>query len=138
MRANTSYWRKDGKRLMKLSVIIVSYENCEILRDCLESIKEFNDLKDEAEIIISDNSITNNVYEMVKKDYPEIQIIKNNNIGFGPANNRATDISSGEYLLFLNPDTILLEPIFQFAVDKFEQQSVSRDMTTSVPILIFV
>ena len=109
--------------LMKLSVIIVSYENCEILRDCLESIKKFNDLKDEVEIIISDNSITNNVYEMVKKDYPEIQIIKNNNIGFGPANNRAVDISSGEYLLFLNPDTILLEPIFQFAVDKFEQQS---------------
>lgn len=106
-----------------MSVIIVSYENCEILRDCLESIKKLNDLRDEAEIIISDNSITNNIYEMVKKDYPEIQIIKNNNIGFGPANNRAVDISSGEYLLFLNPDTILLEPIFQFAVDKFEQQS---------------
>ena len=123
MRVNISYGRKDGKRLMKLSVIIVSYENCEILRDCLDSIKKFNDLKDEAEIIISDNSITNSVYEMVKKDYPEIQIIKNNNIGFGPANNRAVDISSGEYLLFLNPDTILLEPIFQFAVDKFEQQS---------------
>lgn len=109
--------------LMKLSVIIVSYENCEILRDCIESIKKFNDLKDDAEIIISDNSITNNVYEMVKKDYPDVQIIKNNNIGFGPANNRAVDISSGEYLLFLNPDTILLEPIFQFTVDKFEQQS---------------
>lgn len=108
---------------MKLSVIIVSYENCEILRACIESIKKFNDLKDDAEIIISDNSITNNVYEMVKKDYPDVQIIKNNNIGFGPANNRAVDISSGEYLLFLNPDTILLEPIFQFTVDKFEQQS---------------
>ena len=108
---------------MKLSVIIVSYENCEILRDCIESIKKFNDLKDDAEIIISDNSITNNVYEMVKKDYPDVQIIKNNNIGFGSANNRAVDISSGEYLLFLNPDTILLEPIFQFTVDKFEQQS---------------
>lgn len=114
-----------GRRneLMKLSVIIVSYENCEILRDCIESIKKFNDLKDDTEIIISDNSITNNVYEMVKKDYPDVQIIKNNNIGFGPANNRAVDISSGEYLLFLNPDTILLEPIFQFTVDKFEQQS---------------
>ena len=108
---------------MKLSVIIVSYENCEILRDCIESIKKFNDLKDDTEIIISDNSITNNVYEMVKKEYPDVQIIKNNNIGFGPANNRAVDISSGEYLLFLNPDTILLEPIFQFTVDKFEQQS---------------
>lgn len=114
-----------GRRneLMKLSVIIVSYENCEILRACIESIKKFNDLKDDAEIIISDNSITNNVYEMVKKDYPDVQIIKNNNIGFGPANNRAVDISSGEYLLFLNPDTILIEPIFQFTVDKFEQQS---------------
>ena len=114
-----------GRRneLMKLSVIIVSYENCEILRDCIESIKKFNDLKDDAEIIISDNSITNNVYEMVKKNYTDVQIIKNNNIGFGPANNRAVDISSGEYLLFLNPDTILLEPIFQFTVDKFEQQS---------------
>lgn len=76
MRVNISYGRKDGKRLMKLSVIIVSYENCEILRDCLDSIKKFNDLKDEAEIIISDNSITNSVYEMVKKDYPEIQIIQ--------------------------------------------------------------
>lgn len=123
MRVKISYGRKVGKRLMKLSVIIVSYENCEILRDCLESIKKFNDLQDEVEIIISDNSITNKVYEMIEKDYPKIQIIKNNNIGFGPANNKAVDISSGEYLLFLNPDTILLEPIFQFAVDKFEEQS---------------
>lgn len=106
---------------MKLSVIIVSYENYELLRDCLDSIELYNDLGNELEVIVSDNSLTDHVYNFVKNNYPNIKILRNGNIGFGPANNQAEKVCLGEYLLFLNPDTILVEPIFKFAVSRFEE-----------------
>lgn len=103
-----------------LSVIIVSYNNIEIIKNCLDSIKKYNDISDELEVIISDNSINMDLFQYIKLYYPWVTIIKNNNCGFGAGNNRGVEISNGKYLLFLNPDTILIEPIFKFAIDSFE------------------
>ncbi|MDI3478486.1 MAG: hypothetical protein PWQ59_2011 [Thermoanaerobacterium sp.] len=47
--------------------------------------------------------------------------MKSENRGFGAGNNLGAKISRGQYILFLNPDTILIEPIFQFAIKKFEE-----------------
>ncbi len=105
----------------KLSVIIVSYKNIEILRDCLNSIKEYNDIGDRLEVIVSDNSEDNLLYDTIKAEYDWIKIIKNKNEGFGAGNNRGYEVSTGEYLLFLNPDTILIEPVFDYAIKKFEE-----------------
>lgn len=105
------------------SVIIVSYKNIDILRDCLDSIKKFNDIGDSLEVIVSDNSEDEVLYHTIKQEYDWIKIIKNENRGFGAGNNRGYEISSGKFLLFLNPDTILVEPIFQFAASKFEKDS---------------
>lgn len=104
-----------------LSVIIVSYKNVQILRDCLDSIKKYNDIGDRLEVIVSDNSEDNLLYDTIKAEYDWIKIIKNENKGFGAGNNRGYEISTGDYLLFLNPDTILIEPIFDFAIKKFEE-----------------
>lgn len=105
----------------KLSVIIVTYQKIDIVRNCLDSIRKYNDIGDALEVIISDNSEDNVLYETIKTEYGWVKIIKNKNEGFGAGNNRGFEISTGKYLLFLNPDTILVEPIFQFAVDKFEK-----------------
>lgn len=105
----------------KLSVIIVTYQKIDIVRNCLDSIRKYNDIGDALEVIISDNSEDNVLYETIKTEYCWVKIIKNKNEGFGAGNNRGFEISTGKYLLFLNPDTILVEPIFQFAVDKFEK-----------------
>lgn len=106
--------------MKKLSVIIVSYKNKEVLINCLDSIKKFNDLGDDLEVIVSDNSPDLQLYDTISNEYDWIKIIKNDNRGFGAGNNRGFEISSGQYLLFLNPDTVLVEPIFKFATNIFE------------------
>lgn len=104
------------------SVIIVSYENLQIVIDCLDSISRYNDIEDRLEIIIVDNSPENNIYNYIKANYPQVKIIKNNNKGFGEGNNVGVKNSNGKYLLFLNPDTIFIEPIFKFTMEKFEKE----------------
>lgn len=104
----------------QLSVIIVSYNNVELLDQCLDSIFRYNDIDDALEVIVSDNSPDDKVVNHIKKRYRYVLVRKNKNEGFGAGNNRGEEISSGEYLLFLNPDTILVEPIFKFAIEQFE------------------
>ena len=103
-----------------LSVVIVTYKNEEIVSNCLESIYEFNDIGNKLEVIIIDNSPDFNVRNYVVGEYPDVKFNKNKNNGFGEANNKGAKLAKGKYILFLNPDTILVEPIFQFAIEKFE------------------
>ena len=104
-----------------LSIIIVSFQNINVLEDCLQSILQYNDIGDNLEIIVSDNSLDTKLYDYISRKYTNIKICKNENKGFGAGNNRGVELSNGEYLLFLNPDTILVEPIFKFAVEQFEK-----------------
>jgi len=106
-----------------LSIVIVSYKNLKDLVNCLNSIYKYNDIGSRLEIIIIDNSPNRNVYNFIKKEYKEVVIVDNDNNGFGEANNIGAELANGKYLLFLNPDTILIEPLFQFAVNKFEQNN---------------
>ena len=108
------------REMIKLSIIIVSYQKIEIIRDCLNSIEQYNDIGDALEVIVSDNSPDNKLFDTIKEEYPWVRLIKNQNNGFGAGNNRGYELSHGKYLLFLNPDTILVEPIFRFAVTQFE------------------
>lgn len=107
----------------ELSVIIVSYKNLNLLKECLDSIYEYNDIGNKLEVIVSDNSPDLEVFNYVEKHYRWAKIIKNENNGFGAGNNRGVEVSSGKYMLLLNPDTILIEPIFSFAIKKFEDNS---------------
>lgn len=105
----------------KLSIIIVSYKNKDLLKSCLDSLYSFNDIGGSLEIIVSDNSPDMKVYDFIKENYKEVIVIHNSkNGGFGYGNNRGYEVSTGEYLLFLNPDTYLIEPIFKYCIDKFE------------------
>ena len=104
-----------------LSIIIVSHKNLEVLRNCLDSIYLYNDIGECLEIIVVDNSPEDNIYHYIKNNYSDIMILRMDNKGFGAANNLGAKIAKGEYLLFLNPDTILIEPIFKFAINQFEK-----------------
>lgn len=106
-----------------LSVIIVSYKALELLDECLESIERYNDFKEHTEIILADNSPDDDIISFVNNKYPKIKTIKNMNNGFGASNNLAVKESKGKYLLFLNPDTRLTEPIFSFAAEKFTEDN---------------
>lgn len=100
---------------MKISVITVAYKNSKVVVDLLNSIAKYNDIGDELEVIIVDNSPEDvRIEEAIKvADYKNYIYIKADNKGFGAGNNRGAEIAKGEILAFLNPDIILIEPIFK-------------------------
>ncbi|HUB61774.1 MAG TPA: glycosyltransferase family 2 protein, partial [Puia sp.] len=94
---------------MILSVIIVNYRVPYFLELCLHSVRKALEGL-EAEIIVVDNHSADNSLDLLRPLFPEVNWIANpDNIGFARANNQALNRSTGDYLLFLNPDTILPE-----------------------------
>ena len=97
-----------------VSVIIVSWNTQDILRNCLRSIYEQGGDVD-FEVIVIDNASTDGSAEMVRKDFPQVILIENSeNRGFAAANNQGIAIIKGRYVLLLNSDTIILDN----AIDK--------------------
>lgn len=105
---------------MQVSIIIVNYNTTKLLRDCLESI--FSQTKDIAfEVIVSDNGSTDGSVEMIASEFPQVILIENNaNLGFGAANNRGLEIAKGEFIFYLNSDTILLNNAVKIFYDYWE------------------
>lgn len=108
---------------MIFSVVIVSYRNLLILKDTLDSLMKYNDIGEALQIIVVDNSPEDDLYDHLKVNYPQVLTIRNENKGFGHGNNVGVSHARGKYLLLLNPDTILVEPIFQFAIHAFEKDA---------------
>lgn len=97
---------------MKLSVIIVNYNVRYFLDQCLQSVRKAASLQP-AEIFVVDNTSTDGSVEMVRERFPEVKLIANTeNVGFSKANNQAIRIANGEYILLLNPDTVVQEDTF--------------------------
>ena len=94
---------------MKLSIVIVSYNVKYFLQQLLLSINR-NNPSFEYEIIVVDNSSVDGSVEMVKERFPSTILIENNlNVGFSKANNQGIQKSQGDYVLILNPDTLIQE-----------------------------
>ena len=110
---------------MKISVIIVAYKSANILKRCLDSIAKYNDLGDELEVIVVDNSPEGFRVqsEIEKSNYKNFKYIAADNKGFGTGNNIGAKVAGGEILAFLNPDIILIEPIFKGIYQEFLQNS---------------
>lgn len=110
---------------MKLSVIIVSYNSGDVLLDCLSSINKYNDLGEDLEVVVVDNYEKGGLEESLNYDVSfRLKYIKNeSNIGFGAGNNVGVSSSNSDCVFFLNPDTILVEPIFKDIVEQIEKDS---------------
>jgi GT2 family glycosyltransferase len=94
---------------MKLSILIVNYNVKYLLEQCLLSVFESNRRFD-TEVIVVDNHSTDGSIEYLRPKFPEVIFIENkSNLGFSKANNQAYKLSKGEYVLLLNPDTLLGE-----------------------------
>jgi GT2 family glycosyltransferase len=91
-----------------LSIIIVNYNTANLLDNCLRSISKADKPKSGLEVIVVDNASTDHSFDLVKKNFPEVKIIINNeNYGFAKANNLGAKEATGRFFLFLNSDTIL-------------------------------
>jgi GT2 family glycosyltransferase len=98
---------------MKLSIIIVNFNVRYFLEQCLTSVlKATNNI--DAEIFVVDNESKDDSVEMVQTLFPTVKVIANKkNVGFSKANNQAIGIAKGEYVLLLNPDTVVEEDTFE-------------------------
>lgn len=91
---------------MELSVVIVSYNVCNLLRMALESLIAAAKVT-EHEIIVVDNNSSDDSASMIRQKFPEVRlIISAGNEGFASACNRGIQASAGDYVLILNPDTV--------------------------------
>lgn len=98
--------------MVKLSVIIVNYNVNYFLVHCLRSVEKALEGQS-VEVFVVDNNSTDNSVESVKKLFPWVKLIENKqNTGFSKANNQAIEIAKGEYILLLNPDTVVAEDCF--------------------------
>ena len=89
-----------------VSVIVLNYNAGELLLNCIESIKKsaYKNL----EIIVVDNISTDKSQEICKEKYPDIKLIQNNeNFGYCEGNNIGIREAKGDYIIILNPDTIV-------------------------------
>lgn len=97
---------------MKLSVIIVNYNVEYFLEQCLNSVYKALE-KVEGEVFVVDNNSIDGSCAMVKSKFPKAILIENKtNTGFSKANNQAIALAKGEYVLLLNPDTVVEEDTF--------------------------
>jgi GT2 family glycosyltransferase len=107
-----------------------------LLRDCLDSLfkKEQNI---SFEVIIADNNSSDdskNIIAEIQQRHPDIKtLFYENNVSFSYANNRCFDLSSGEYIVIMNPDIIFTEPVLEKLIRLFEEE---KDVAAAIPLLV--
>ncbi len=95
---------------MELSIILVNYNGLPHLPGCLDSIRRFS--PPESEVILVDNASQDGSADFVEREYPWVQLMRSvSNLGFAGGNNLAAAHAKGRFLLLLNTDTMLLEPL---------------------------
>ncbi len=105
-----------------ISVIIVSFNTSSLLRQCLSTLFQYSSSM-ELEVFVVDNNSLDDSVEMVKNEFPHVNLLVNNeNRGFAAANNQAWHKSSGEYVLLLNPDAFIKKNSIRNAAHFMESQ----------------
>ncbi|MEJ2008119.1 MAG: glycosyltransferase family 2 protein [Acidobacteriota bacterium] len=94
---------------MKLSIVILCWNDRKVIGDCLHSIYAGTQMTD-FEVIVSVNGSSDGSVEFIRDNYPQVRVILNGaNLGFAKGNNVGIRASQGKYVLILNPDTIIHE-----------------------------
>ena len=101
----------------KVCIVIVSYNVRSLLTKCIDSVHlALRGLS--GDIVVVDNCSKDDTVEYLQKHYPDVQLIVNqDNVGFAKANNQAIRQTSSEYVLLLNPDTVVYEPTIRGCID---------------------
>ena len=95
-----------------LAIIVVSTNEARWLRPCLSTVFEHAGALD-LDVIVVDNESTDGTRELVESEFPDARVVGSANRGFGHANNRGLFATDASYVLFLNPDTEILEGTFE-------------------------
>jgi GT2 family glycosyltransferase len=105
-----------------LSVLIVTYKSRDEIRACLDSIPRR--LQDRpVEVIVVENASGDGIGDLIRADYPWVSFLEPGvNLGFGKANNLAYERAHGEFILFLNPDTISNEAAYLHCLRRLQAE----------------
>lgn len=123
---------------MKLSVVIVNYNVKYFLKQCLASVygseRTLADGEElQLEVWVVDNDSVDGSVEMVRRDFPEVQVIENKeNVGFAKANNMALKQAAGDALLLLNPDTVVERDTFVRCADFLQSHTDCGGLTVKM------
>jgi N-acetylglucosaminyl-diphospho-decaprenol L-rhamnosyltransferase len=94
---------------MKLSIVIICWNDWKVIENCLRSIFACTH-QIQFEVIVSDNGSTDGSVEKIRQQFPAVRVVENRaNLGFARGNNSGIREARGEYVLILNPDTIMHE-----------------------------
>jgi GT2 family glycosyltransferase len=104
-----------------LAIIVVSTNEAHWLRPCLRSIYEHAGAI-ELDVVVADNSSTDGTAELVEREFPSARVVGCVNHGFAHANNRALMTCDARYVLFLNPDTEIVEGTFEDLVRTVDER----------------
>ena len=101
---------------MKISIVIVNYNVKHFVEQCLHSVfKALHGI--DAEVFVVDNNSVDGSVALIREKFPQVKLIENKvNAGFSRANNQAIRLAAGEYVLLLNPDTVVQEDTFHQAL----------------------
>jgi GT2 family glycosyltransferase len=101
----------------ELSIVIVSYNTRDLLRECLQSVyREADGIS--TEVLLVDNNSSDGSPQMVEVEFPDVKLIRSAiNLGFGAANNLALEITQGRYIVLLNTDAFLSADSLRIARD---------------------
>jgi N-acetylglucosaminyl-diphospho-decaprenol L-rhamnosyltransferase len=104
-----------------LAIITVSTNEAKWLRPCLRTV--FEHLGDiTADVVVVDNESRDGTRELVNREFPKARVVASRNHGFSHANNRALMTCNARYVLFLNPDTEVLEGTFSDLVQAMDDR----------------
>ena len=113
---------------MELSVIIVHYKTPQLLLDCVSSLWEFSDGV-KLEVVIVDNDSKDDSEKRILNTFPQTKWIQSGyNAGFARANNLGIRNSTGEYILLLNPDTLIKEGFLEKMLANYKQLSETHPL----------
>jgi GT2 family glycosyltransferase len=100
-----------------VSIVIVNWNACAYLRNCLRSIAEHAHART-YEVIVVDNNSSDGSQEMLRTEFPDvIAVLNEDNPGFAGGNNQGLRIARGRYVLLLNPDTLVLDGAIDTSVE---------------------
>lgn len=121
--------------MIDLSIVILSYNTKELLRECITSIKRNTD-KISYEIIVVDNASSDGSAEMVAKEFKDVTLIANKeNIGYSRGNNQGVVKTIGRYILFLNADTLVYEKTLETMLRFMDEHKDAGAATCRVELL---
>lgn len=105
-----------------LSIIVLSFNTKELLRECLRSIQENKPANFNLEVIVVDNASIDGSADAVRSEFPKITLIANNeNVGYTKGNNMAIRQAKGRYVLFLNADTMVHKNTLEVMIDFMDE-----------------